>query len=142
MKKLRVGAQRAADHLLISVLSFLIPRQGRRAVFLISVFFEIAAISDEHRKMVGDLNKRLKLVDDPEALSGPTLIAERLTKDQQLTLRDLHKDMTEDEIFGMCTRILQTRDRWARYSDNYNQIYKETMSVIREAIQLLDEEKV
>lgn len=121
--------------LMLNILSFLIPRQGRRAIFLIHVFFEIAKISPEHTKLIKELNKQLKLTSDEGVLEGTILLAYKLANDHRLMVRDIRPDMSEEEIFGMCNRILSKRHRWANYNDNYNVIYKETSTVIKKALQ-------
>lgn len=117
-----------------NALSLVMPRKAKRAVFLTNVFFEVAEVSKTNKLLVIDLNLKLHLSSDPTALHAITQIAETLTRDQRLLLRDIREGMSDEEINGICLRILATRNRWSRYSDDFNQIYSETLTVIRQAI--------
>lgn len=128
--------ERAPVRFLRRVIPTMLPKDGKRAVFLTTLFMKIAKISPSHQQSIKELNHRLHLVDNDAALNFPMSLRDTVWGGQPLNIRQRRDDEampTDYEIEGMARRIISHGGRWSRYG-NYDQVLDETKEVIRSSL--------
>lgn len=123
----RVGV---CKRIMLWLLPLLLPPHGRRAIFLTTLFVEIAKISPDHRKFLEDLNRHLKIVNKEDALNLPIQLHGALWRERPSRLQNLPEGLTESEIDGIVSRVISEFPVWSRY-DDYTKVWEETREVIR-----------
>ena len=112
----------------------LLPNDGRRAVFLTTLFMEIAKLSPAHRELVEEFNHRFNLVKHDSALNFPMSLKETVWEGRHPKLRRRDATAIDDkELEGMARRIISECPEWSKYG-NYNKVLEETKEVIRTSL--------
>jgi len=117
------------------LLPTLLPKNGKRAVFLATLFIEISKISPAHRQLLNDLNRHFNLVSHDGALDLPVHLQEIIWggRHPQLRNRTDGEEMSDEELTGLASRIISDCSEWSRY-DNYQKVLDETKEVIRASL--------
>lgn len=126
----------ASARLLRHIVPSMMPKYGKRAVFLTTLFMEIAKLSPSHKQLVEELNHRLHLVENDAALNFPMSLKETVWGGHQLNIRNRKPDEVEIsdlELEGMARRIISHGGKWSRY-DDYQKVLEDTKEVIRTSI--------
>lgn len=112
-----------------NILRLILPRKGKRAVFLTTLFMEIAKISPAHEKALKELNDYLKIVDDVESLRLPASLHKSVWKDKEFIIKSRTGSFTQKEINGICHRAIREIPEWSHYED-YDKVFEDTRKVI------------
>lgn len=121
--------------MLMRLLPGLLPKHGRRAVFLTTLFMEVSKISPSHKELVEDLNKRLKLVNHDAGLKFPMSLKETVWGGRHLRIRTREGEgvPSEKDLEGLARRVIAGCREWTRYDDD-EKVLRDTMEVIRSSI--------
>lgn len=106
-----------------------LPRYGKRAIFLTTLFIEISKISPEHKQLLEKLNERIHIVKDKDALLLPAALHRRIWSQRHLNIRNQEGEFSEQELDGICWRIVDTVPELSRYGDR-NKVLEETRKVV------------
>lgn len=112
-----------------------LPEGGRRAVFLTTLFMEVAKLSPAHQELIEDLNHRFQLVPLDSVLKFPMYLKDEVWEGRQPCVRT-HEDgrpLTEKELEGLARRIIVDCPEWSRYTD-FDKVLEETKEVIRTSL--------
>lgn len=110
------------------MLSFFLPRNSKRSLFLTSLFVEIAKISPTHEQCLRALNERLKIASGVEALQLPAYMHTRLWRGKDIETCESVDD--GEEIDRVCQRLITIAPPWMRY-DNSEKMMTDLREVIR-----------
>lgn len=124
-------------NLLAKLLTFLIPRRGKRAIFLATIFIEISKVSPTHRKVLEIINNRLQIFDTPDAIYMAALFHGVVWKDRHLVIRGDKGTLTEEELDGICKRIINTIPAWSKYGSR-EQVMAETRQAVMASMEFKD----
>ena len=102
--------------LFIRLLVFLLPRYGRRAIFLTTLFFEITHLSPEHERILHIINARLKIVKNPNALSFPAMLRPLVWSENPIVIRNA-ENIDYTDLMGLSQRIHRQMPLWTSYND-------------------------
>lgn len=113
----------------------LLPKDGRRAVFLTTLFMEVAKVSTAHKELVEELNHRFKLVNCDSALKFPMSLKDTVWEGRHPRLRDRDANVAinDEELDAMARRIISECPEWSRYGD-YQKVLEETKEVIKTSL--------
>lgn len=117
------------------LLPTLLPKHGKRAVFLTTLFIEISKLSPSHRQMLHDLNRHLKLVGNDQALELPIHLQEIVWGGRHPRFRsvDPAEHVSDEDLTAMATEVMSGCREWSRY-DDYFKVLEDTKEVIRASI--------
>lgn len=121
----------------IGLLPHLLPKRGRRAIFLTTLYMEIANLSTVHRDMLNELNSRLNIVNDISALELPTRLHDTIWRVAHANFH-INPNLEKDGDFvGICKRIVDEFPEWGNYGDK-EKVMEETRKVMLMAYELRD----
>ena len=124
-KKFGFFARKGTD-----ILRFMLPRKGKRAVFLTTLFMEIAKISPAHEQTLRELNDYLKIVNNFDSIRLPASLHDQIWSDREFYIRVGEGTVSEEEIEGIAKRAINQVPEWSQYGD-YDQVLEDTKNVIR-----------
>lgn len=124
-------------NLLARLMTFLLPRRGKRAVFLATIFVEISKVSPTHHKVLEIINDRLRIFDAPDAIHMAAMFHRVIWKDRHLIIRGDKATLTEEELDGICQRIINTIPAWAKYGSR-EQVMVETRQAVMASMEFKD----
>lgn len=114
----------------LALLPRLLPKRGRRAIFLTTLFVEIARLSAVHRDLLKELNTKLHIVNDVDALMLPAHLHDALWVKRNIRIRT-DREIQKEDIDGLCLRIADEFQAWSRYGDR-----EEVLNEIRHVIEM------
>ena len=117
------------------ILTVILPRHGKRAVFLTTLFVEISKISPTHKGFLEELNQHLKIVDTNDALDFPAKLHNTIWRGRELQLRVENGEISEEELNGIAARIIHDLPEWSSYG-NYHDVLRETHEVIKTSLRV------
>ena len=125
--------KRAISQVGTNALLALIPKHGKRAVFLSTLFMEVAKLSPEHRDLLRELNDKYDLVDEPYFLKVPFSLHDVLWEEHRGLFEGCRVDPSEEELTQVCKRVLDELPGWSNYG-SYQDVLGETKDVVRRAL--------
>lgn len=114
------------------LLAAILPRHGKRAIFLTTLYVQIAKISPSHKKMLEELNRQLKIVDEARALNFPISLHDAVWAGREIDLRE-PSQCSDLDIELLARQVMHRMPEWSRYSDDQEVILAETRKVLRAA---------
>lgn len=114
---------------LARVAVFCLPRYGKRAIFLTTLFIEISKISPGHKQLLEMLNERVGIVKDANALLFPAALHRRVWRERHLVIRESNGELSEKELMGICQRVIKTVPELSRYGKRED-VMKDTRNVV------------
>lgn len=117
----------------VKLMSSFLPSHGKRAIFLTTLFMEVAKISPSHAQLLDELNDKFDIVKDTNALKLPAKLHDLIWDGHHLNIRK-GKVLTEEEITGMSKRIIREMSQWSQYSDDEEEVLNETRKVIEASL--------
>lgn len=115
--------------LLTRLVVFCLPRYGKRAIFLTTLFIEISKISPNHKQLLANLNERIGIVGDVDALMLPAALHRRVWNKRHLDIRSREGGISDKELDGICQRIVKTVPELSKYGDRAK-VLRETREVV------------
>lgn len=127
---LKKGVKKIGD----GALMYFLPSSSKRAVFLSTVFIEVAKLSPEHKELLRTLDERFNLTKNQKGCVIPPALHDFIWEDRHLVIRDVEKNLSEEELTGLCQRIIKKSPQWCHYANNED-VLKETREVVRTALE-------
>lgn len=114
------------------LLPTLLPDNGKRAVFLTTLFMEISKISPTHKELLHQLNEKLHLAPTDLGLELPSHLHDIVWGGRCSNIRRIQRteDVNDAEVTGMAKRLIRECSEWSHYGD-YTKVLEETKEVIR-----------
>lgn len=115
------------SHLLLCIL----PRYGKRAVFLTTLTAEISKGKIIDLDTLKSINESLHIVDNgkEKALLFPLRLSSLVWKKNKIKFREIDDCDLPEEIRNISNRIINSVPDWSRY-DDYEIVLKETMDLL------------
>lgn len=124
---------------LLTLLGLLIPRHGKRIMFVTSVYLHLAGEKSPDRPVLIKLNEALKLAQTEEALLLPARLYQYFWNER---LEDvlclycpkemLHGNVDPFQVAGVCNLLVASTPHWLRYGQ-YGDMVKDTMKALQSA---------
>ena len=101
-------------------LAAMLPRRGKRAIFLTTLYVHVCKLSGPHRKLLEELNQNLGIVSEKEALNLPVKMHNTVWWGRELNFRDDHDSPngpSSEELDFIAERAMRCIPEWSHYGD-------------------------
>ncbi len=119
--------------LLVRWLCSILPKKGKRTIFLTTLFMKLNNITPGNFKSMQEFNNELHIVEDIGALKVPCHLFYPIWKDLDLPIRksEFRKEgFTDEEIYGISERIITMRSTMFKYGER-SRILEDIFKIIK-----------
>ena len=130
--------RRLNEVLVGTLLSFLLPKYGKRMLFVVSLFTLVGGDKAKKHEILSQLNRVMHLAEDERALDFSAVIANKVLNQQdmkQLLLGALHgrhigDDLPLSEVRVLARTLLEKTPLWLRYDNEEKMVYDAERAVL------------
>ena len=128
--------QKRKYRLVNRILAAILPRYGKRAIFLTTLFVHIAKLSLAHRKLLEEFNQKFRVVKGDSALGFPTAFCNAVWRGRELDISNdsrTLKDLTAEDLDLIAERAIHSLPEWSRYGEQ-STVRAEAREVLRQGL--------
>ena len=130
-----------AEGLVSGALNKLLPKvtpcEGRRAIFLITLFMEIAQLTKRDYKTIESVSREQDITQETNSIAFAISLRKTVWGHKDLYIRALNQDpvKAQIELVGLTTRVIRHQPEWSAF-DTPEKVFLETRTIILKAMEL------